>query len=330
LKSFVFIFFILINVSFSSELPILNHSKESGHLTPVTYYFNSAFDVTQNPYYFSQSDFLEKHKTLFRRIRSPHNSIKRDGGYSKLFKDEFLTSRVVPNLGLHMIGGAYDKLFLYQFFEEKDYPAPMLFTAVLSYMGHFGNEALELTNSNISSHDNIADLFFFDVVSFYLAFNPKVMNFLVNDLEMHTWHSQPMYLVKDSDITNAGLNYIFRPDLFKNKFRPFLFMGMQNLAGLSYEFKQDHFFTTAFGMALTDPLEQKGKFVTAFFYDKKDFLASSLYINGTEDFRVRLNLFPELFNFEKLRFGFLLGQKKNREEVVGINLNLPLGLAFSN
>lgn len=330
MKSFLLLIYFFSSFAWTSELPVLVHAKESDHLTPITYYFNSAFDVTQNPYYFSQSDFFEKHNTLFKRIGSPVHSINRDGGFSKLFEDEFLTSRVVPNLGLHMIGGAYDKLFLYQFFEEKDYPFPMLFTVALSYMGHFGNEALELTNSNISSHDNIADLFFFDVISFYLAFNPKIMNFLVNDLQMRTWHLQPMYLAGDSDITNAGLNYIFRPNYFKSHLRPFLFMGMQNLLGLSYEFKKSHFFTTAFGMALTDPLEQKGKFVTALFYDKEDFISSSLYINGTEDYRVRLNLYPELFSFEKLKFGLLLGQKKNREEVIGINFNLPMGLAFSN
>lgn len=330
MKIFALFIFLLNFKAFCAELPKMPHAAESGHLSPVTFYFNSAFDVTQNPYYFSQSDLIEKHKTLFKRIGSPNHSIKRDGGYTKLFEDEFFTSRVVPNIGLHLIGGAYDKLFLYQYFEEKDYPLPMLFTVGLSYMGHFGNEALELTNSNISSHDNIADLFIFDVAAFFLAFNPRAMNFLIKDLQMRSWQLQPMYLVGESDITNAGLNYIFRPNLFDSSLRPFLFIGMQNLLGLSYEFKKGHFFTTSVGMALTDPLEQKGKFVTALFYDKEDFLTSSLYINGTEDYRVRLNLFPELFNFERLKLGLLLGQKKNREEVIGLNLNLPIGLAFSH
>mgnify|MGYP003664458246 CR=1 FL=1 len=325
---------LLLFISISSmvlaqELPTLYESKEDDLLFPVTYYFNSAFDVIQNPYYFSQSDFRSKHKTLFKRIGSPDHSIKRDGGYKKFFKDEFLTSRVVPNLGLHMIGGAYDNLYLYQYFKEKNYSNPMVYTIALSYLGHFGNEALELTNSNITSHDNIADLFVFDVLSFYLAFNPKVMNFLVDDLQMKAWHLQPMYLPNESDMTNAGLNYIFRPDLFKSKLKPFVFMGMQNLLGLSYEFRQKQFITGAFGMALTDPLEQKGKFVTALFYDKDDFLSTSLYLNGTEDYRVRLNIYPELFNFETFKLGLLVGQKRSHDEVVGVNLNLPIGLAHA-
>lgn len=328
----LFLVFILFfgKSSWSSELPNLIDDRKDEALHPITYYFNSAFDVIQNPYYFSQDDFFEKHETLFERIGSPHKSIERDGGYSKLFKDEFLTSRVVPNIGLHMIGGAYDNLYWYQYFKENNYLSPLTFTIILSYMGHFGNEALELTNSNITSHDNIADLFIFDVMAFYLAFNPKIMSFLVNDLQMQSWHLQPMYLPEKSDITNAGLNYIFRPDIFESNLRPFLFMGMQNLIGISYRFAKKQFLTGAFGMALTDPLEQKGKFVTALFYDKNKALSSTLYINGTEDYRVRLNIYPEFFSFKKFRLGLLLGQKRSREEIIGFNLNLPIGLAHSN
>ena len=314
----------------AEELPSLLNSRKDDPLLPINYYFNSAFDVIQNPYYFSQNDFFEKHETLFKRIGSPDKSIKRDGGYGKFFNDEFLTSRVIPNIGLHMIGGAYDNLYLYQYFKERNYSYPLAFAVTLSYLGHFGNEALELTNENITSHDNIADLFLYDVMAFYLAFNPKVMNFFVKDLQMQAWHLQPMYLPKEGDVTNAGLNYIFRPDLFKSRLKPFLFMGMQNLIGLSYEVKKKEYFTGAFGMALTDPLEQKGKFVTALFYDKNDFVSTSLYINGTEDYRVRLNIYPELFSFKSLKLGLLLGQKKNREEVVGVNFNMPIGLAHSN
>ena len=314
----------------SEELPrILDHRKEDQFL-PITYYFNAAFDVIQNPYYFSQSDFRQKHWKMFKRISSPDHSIKKDGGYKKLFEDEFLTSRVIPNIGLHMIGGAYDKLYFYQYFSENNYPAPMAFTFALSYLGHFGNEALELTNENISSHDHIADLFFFDAMSFYLAFNPTIMNFLVRDMQMQAWHLQPMFNFEKSDVTNSGLNYIFRPNLFENQYRPLIFIGMLNLLGLSYELSNKQFISAAVGMALTDPLEQKGKFVTAFFYDKEDSLNASLYLNGTEEYRVRLNLFPELFRFDSVRLGLMLGQKRDDSEVIGVNMNLPLGLAFGD
>ena len=282
-----------------NDLPMVYDGNKDPFL-PIKYYFNSAFDVIQNPYYFSQKNYRGKHRELFKRIGSPHHSIKKDGGYEKFFKDEFLTTRVIPNVGLHMIGGAYDNLYLYQYFQEKEASYPLLYTMILSYLGHFGNEALELTNDNISSHDHIADLFIFDVLSYVLAFNTRAMNYLVHDLEMKAWHLQPMYLHRESDISNAGLNYIFRPNIFSDQLRPFVYIGMQNLLGVSYQIKKNHFLTTSFGMAITDPLEQKGKFVTGIFYDRKGELFSSLFINGTEDFRARLNIYPPFFSSEKL------------------------------
>ncbi len=331
MKFFLFIYYSIVSsVLLAEELPIILDSRKSDPFLPVTYYFNSAFDVIQNPYWFSQTNFFRKHKKLFKRIGSPHHSIKKDGGYQKLFEDEFLTTRVVPNIGLHMIGGAYDNLYLHQYFKENGNPYPMISTVVLSYLGHFGNEALELTNENITSHDHIADLFVFDVLSYVIATNPKLMNFLVHDMQMNAWHLQPMYLPQEGDITNAGLNYTFRPDLFRSKLKPFLFIGMQNLLGLSYALAEKEYITASVGMALTDPLEQKGRFVTALFYDRADGLYSSLYINGTEDYRIRLNLYPEAFSFKKLKLGLLLGQKKSREKVIGVNLNLPIGVAYFN
>jgi len=307
----------------------LYHSKRDKEFNPITYYFNGAYDVIQNSYYFSQRNYIDKHKTLFKRITSPNHSIKKDGGYKKFFRDEFTTSRVVPNIGLHVIGGAYDTLYIKQYFESKNYTYPWMASIALTYLVHFGNEALELTNSNISSHDNIVDLYIFDVAAIFLAQNKAAMSFLYDDLQMRPWHLQPMYDYNNREVTNSGLNYVFRPKFFKSKIRPFFFLGMQTLGGASYQFKENESFTLALGMALTDPLEQKGRFVSALFWDTADKLNASLFLNGSEDYRVRLNLFPRFFKSKVGDFGLLLGQKKDRHYVLGLNYNLPIGLVFN-
>lgn len=194
-------------------------------------------------------------------------------------------------------------------------------------MGRFGNEAIELTNENITSHDNIADLFFFDVLSFFLAFNSAGMNYLTKDLGMQVWSLQPMFLPQKGDFTNTGQSYIFRPNYFKGSIRPFFFIGMQNLLGASYNIDDKHTITTAVGMAITDPLEQKGKFATTFFFEKNKNLLASLYLNGTEDYRFRLNLYPGLVKYRDTKLGFLIGQKRNKDNIVGININFPIGVA---
>lgn len=316
----------LFNLSASAEY--LLYSPERKNVEPVSYYFNGAFDVIQNPYYFSQENFWKKHKELFRRIGSPNHSIKKDGGYGKFFKDEFLTTRVVPNIGLHLIGGGYDTRLLQEYFKDKGATFPLLYAVTVSYLAHFGNEALELTNSNITSHDHIADLFIFDVAAVVLFQNDNVVKFFRDDLGMRHWHMQPMVESKKFDITNAGLNYIFRPDVFKSKVRPFLYLGMQTLTGGSYEFREKEFFSFAAGMALTDPLLQKGRFVTGLFYDKEDDLNWSVFMNGSEDYKIRMNLYPAFLRSRIGEFGLLIGARKGAEQVIGINYKLPLGLSY--
>ncbi len=324
------IYIILVYIfSINSFALSIYDSKRDQDFNPVTYYFNGAYDVIQNPYYFSQRNYIDKHKTLFKRMLSPNHSIKKDGGYKKLFVDEFTTSRVVPNIGLHILGGAYDTLYLKQYFDHKEYKYPWAASIALTYLVHFGNEALELTNDNITSHDNLADLFIFDVAAIFLAQNKSLMSFIHNDLQLRTWHLQPMYDFNNKEVANSGLNYIMRPDLFKTDLRPFALIGMQTLGGASYQYKKDENVTLAFGMALTDPLEQKGRFVSALFWDTKDKLNTSLFINGSEDYRVRLNIFPQVFKLKKGHLGLLLGQKKNRHFILGLNYNLPLGLVFN-
>lgn len=313
----------------SSAKDYLLLKPDRPNIDPLEYYVNGAFDVIQNPYYFSQENFFKKHETLFKRIGSPIHSIEKDGGFQKFFKDEFATTRVVPNLTLHLVGGGYDVRLMQEYFEDKGAEFPLAYAITFSYLAHFGNEALELTNHNITSHDNIADLFIFDIAAIYLFQNDDVVKFFRDTLSMNHWHSQPILELDQFNITNAGLNYIFRPDLFKANLRPFLYLGMQTLAGLSYEVEEKKFYTLAAGMALTDPLEQKGRFVVGMFYDKDDFLNASLFINGGEDYRFRLNLHPGFLKTKKLgQYGLLIGQKKDRDFVLGLKWKLPIGIGL--
>lgn len=315
----------------AAEYKIFDQERDSKWL-PVTYVFNGTFDVIQNPYWFNQRKIGDKYEELWHRIRSPHTSIERDGGYKKLIGDEFFSSRVLPNIGLHFLGGAYDTLWLTEYFEHHGYSMPRAWAFVTTYLAHFGNEALETTSSEISSHDHIADLYFFDVIAFFGANSPQLMNYLLNDMGMKAWHFNPMYDVSGENFFNAGLNYIFRPKILEfdeGKLRPLLYIGMQNLAGMSYDYRADHTITGAVGMSLTDPLQQKGRFVTALFHESAGELDASLFINGSEDFRWRLNIYENVFHqyFNRSwRMAIMLGQAKANSYAAGISFNMPFGI----
>ena len=299
--------------------------KKDSDFNPITYYFNASFDVMQNPYYFSQNNYFDKHEILFKRITSLNHSVKKDGGWQKLFKDEFLSSRVAPNIGLHLVGSGYDSREIYEYYDELNYKFPMLFTVLTLYAGHIGNEAIELSNENVTSHDHLADLLVYDVLAIFMFRNDSTVKFFKDDLGMRRWDFRPFIDIDDYNINSAGLNYIFRPDIFKSKAKPFLYIGMQNLFGLSYEFEEKTFLTFASGIAFTDPLKKKGYLATGIFYDRDDFLAASVVVNGAEAYKVKLNIYPSIFT-GKYKFGITTGVKRNKDFVLGLNYLLPLGV----
>ncbi|WP_372655048.1 hypothetical protein [Halobacteriovorax sp.] len=312
----------------SAEYKIFDEKKDSVW-TPYTYVINGTFDVIQNPYWFSQDDFSEKMTEVWRRVKNPDKSIRRDGGYKKLFKDEFLTSRVAPNLALHFIGGSYDTLKLREYFEHHGYPMPGLWSFLFTYAAHMGNEALETSYHDISSHDHIADLYVFDLAAFFVSYNETYMNFLLDDMGVKSWNFQPVWSLKSDNFFNTGLNYIARPKVLQfheNKLRPFIYFGMQNIAGISYQYLEDRVISFGGGMSLTDPLEQKGRFVVSLFHETNGELDGSLFINGSEDMSWRLNLYPNLLKYKEIDPGFIIGNKRGGGVSLGLSVNMPFGL----
>lgn len=344
IEYFLIVFILLINplqnlyakapsIEERKDYQIYDHQRDSIWL-PATIAINGTFDVLQNPYWFNQEHFSDKAKTVWERVNDPTTNIKRDGGYSNFFQDEFFSSRVFPNIGLHFLGGAYDTLWLTEYFQAHHFPMPRLLAFIVTYATHLGNEALETSSDQITSHDHIADLYIFDLAAFFMASSEKGMKFLLNDMGMQAWHFNPMFDVDSSDFFNTGLNYIFRPQaltLNKGVIQPLFFLGMQVMGGASYHWKGDHTTSMAMGINLTDPLKQKGRLVTALFHEYNKNLGASLFFNGSEDFRWRLNVtnnFSNLLTFipKDWRLGFMIGQKRGPSYAVGFNLNMPFGI----
>lgn len=325
----IIILLFLLQTSYAESL--IYNDKIHSNWTPVTYYLNSTFDVIQNPSWFNQKDIEKKHEIVWKRIRSPHSSIKNDGGYKKLIKNEFFTGRVLPNIALHTFGNSYDTRLIYEYFLTKEVSYAPLWTFLLTYAAHIGNEALETSQvEEIDSHDHIADLYFFDIIGFSLAFQDNYLNYMLNDLGMETWHFQPAWDIKNDNFFNAGLNYIYRPSYFSGTVQPIIYTGMQNMAGISIHNNASTYSTLA-GLSLTDPLRQKGRFVVGLFYEKNKSLSSSLFINGSENFRWRLNLYPAAWKNLKnqgIDFAMVLGETSNDKYAMGLSVNMPFSLGL--
>lgn len=289
-----------------------------------------AFDVVQNPNYFSQKDFFKNHKKAFDNLIHPFSAIERDGGYKKFFTDEFLGKRAVPNIGLHLFGGGYDSRYITEYFKEQGYRYPTSMMLLLIYAGHLGNEAYELSNPIITSHDNVADVYFYDLLGILMFQNDTIAEFFHQKLGLRRWEYWPQVNINTGEIGNAGVNYIFRPNFIDSPYKLFFFGGMQVLLGLSYNYHADEIMTLAAGMAFTDPIKNEGHHTIAMFYEKDERLVASLLYQGTEEYKFRVNLYPDSFPQLKKKehqLGMMLGLKNDMTWAIGINYNLAIGIS---
>ena len=295
---------------------------------PASYYMNAAFDTVQNPDYFSQKGIYKRHAVVWKRISNPHDNIKKGGGYDKLFLDEFIGPRAVPNYTLHLIGAGYDFRRMSEWYETHEVNHPYFWGTVTILAAEVGNEALESSNErDISAHDHIADLYFFDTAAKVLFANDRVAKFMVDELQLTVWNFRPMYFPKDRHIHNAGTNYICRPkSLSTEKTSPFIHMGMMPMVGVSRRLPEQFRLSIGMGPSYRNPLTSEGMLGGGFFVENHDDLMASIYLNGTEHYRMRVNLFPGIFGEYSKYTNLFIGLERNNAMAIGMDFNLPLGL----
>lgn len=310
--------------------PIVYPKKAIGSdasFNPVSYYFNLAFDTTQNPFYFTQSGYFRSHGSLWNRIKHPFGAIRDEGGFGKFLGSEFFGLRSIPNWTLHLIGGGHDFRWLAEWYQARSVPYPYVAAFLTSYLANIGNEAIETTASQVPPTDHIADLFFFDLVGKFLFMNDAIARFFYETMQLRAWHYQPMFNLNDQHIINAGANYILRPRLFGKKILPFFHAGLALLAGVSFTIEGENWFTTAAGVSPTDPLKFKGDFILGFYWDRNDALLASLTLNGSSNLAVRLNIYPQVVRIREWDIGLFAAYGKDNTFALGVNINMPLGIS---
>lgn len=309
-------------------------------LLPLNFIVNSAFDSAQVPLAFKQAAYFKKFKTVFNRTINPVRSIERDGGFSKFFRDEWATTRAIPNYMMHVVGGGYDFRMIAEWYQYHRFPIPYFFSFLTCYAAHFSNEALETSNRALTSHDHIADLYFFDVVGKLMFINDSVARFFHRELQMRTWMGQPMFDVRRARIYNAATNYAMRPFIFRKDIRFFFLFGYHYLGGFGFRVNNTDFLTISAGVCVIkgfDPDRQKtaSQSVKNFrtcggiFYDRNGSLLASIIINGTENYRVRLNIYPDLLHFGDVNFGVFAAYDDHNRIAFGFSMYGLLGLSVT-
>ncbi|HAZ13035.1 MAG: hypothetical protein A2X86_09605 [Bdellovibrionales bacterium GWA2_49_15] len=329
----LFRFLLMVSVCYASTAyaeMIAYQKHELGSLsndTPLSYYMNATFDTVQNPDYFSQKGIYKRHSLVWKRISKPHDNIKREGGYDKLINDEFLGIRAVPNYTLHLIGAGYDFRRMSEWYEAHEVSYPYAWGTATIIAAEFGNEALESSQRDIGAHDHIADMYFFDTAAKILFANDRIAKFMVDELQMTVWNFRPMYFPADHEIHNAGTNYILRPRyLSTEKTSPLIHMGLMPMLGVSRRLPEQFRLSVGMGPSIRNPMTQEGMLGGGFFVEKNDELMASIYVNASEHYRVRLNLYPGALGLYNKYTNIFMAIERNNTMAMGVDFNLPFGL----
>ncbi len=312
---------------------VYNKNEKKGseyYFNPVSYYFNIAFDVTRNPFYFYQRNTVTNHKIFLKRIENPPEGIRKNGGYKHFARTEIYGLRASPNYSLHLIGGGYDFRRLEQWYGSHAYKHSYALALATSLLATFGNEALETTNPVVQATDHIADVFVFDIAGRVLFLQPGVLEFFHGDLGLRNWPNQAMFSVDDGKIFNAGTNYIIRPNLFHSDVRPFIYATLGFMTGVSYSMNSTDSISVGTGMGFTDAINFKGYWQTGIFYDEDGSLISSLFINTVDNLKLQYNLFPGILKFGGLDIGMMVGIDRDEHPVVGVNLLSLPGVGYKD
>ncbi|MBU1172717.1 MAG: hypothetical protein KKD44_24425 [Proteobacteria bacterium] len=303
--------------------------------------FAYTFDTVQLTDNFDTQDMSERWDTVLDHLTHPGDAIDEDGGTRAFVNRQIFplggedhSDRycMTPNYFLHLFGGGLVYRKDAEYFQQKGIPAPRACSAILAMAGEIVQEVIE--KKSTTSDDEVADVLIFRPLGILLFSSDMVAGFVETHLCPAVWPHLLLYDVNDETLLNAGMNYVIRPNLLGcESVRLFSFIGMNNMIGLSHRISPETSLSWGLGLAtcrvdLSRDIPAEFRYSGGVFYDRNNSLLWSVIINGTENLKVRLNVYPTakpIWN----KLGFFAGLTDDRKTALGITFNFPFGMGVS-
>jgi hypothetical protein len=319
------------------------HGYEYGsesEFNPITSFLNYAFDSLQIPQSFDDRDLDDRFYRTWRSLRDPLRTIERTGGYGRFINRQVLpinpahpeeSLETVPNYALHLVGGGLVYRRNVEWFQAHRYPYPHASAFLLGMAAELLQEMVERKSTR--GDDPVADFYLFRPAGMLLFSWEPFARFAAETLELREWPYQPMYDPGRGRFVNAGENYVVRPAVLgEDAPRFFLHFGFTTLGGLSHVVRAGERVSWGIGGAVQRGIREDFAVRPSggLFYDRNGSLLASLIINGTDDLRLRLNLYPGVLGRGRWSPGVFVGIGDGGELALGIMLQfVPMGVAGS-
>jgi hypothetical protein len=317
----------------------LDYGSEA-QFNPVTSFLNYAFDSLQVPATFDSRNLDERFYRTWQSLRDPLGAIEQTGGYRRFVNRQVFpidperleeSVEAVPNYALHLVGGGLVYRRNAEWLAARGYPFPRASAALLAMAAELLQEVVE--EEATRPDDAVADFWLFRPAGILLFSWEPFARFAAETLRLREWPYQPMYDPGRGRFVNTGENYVVRPALFGGSGPlPFLHFGFTTLGGLSHLVAPGDRVSWGVGGAVTRGTRQdfEARPSAGVFYDRNGSLLASLIVNGTDDLRLRLNVYPGVLGRGRWSPGIYLGIGDDGDLAVGIMLRfVPLGVAGS-
>ncbi len=313
---------------------------------------NGSFDILQS----SDRDnkilslqYAAGARNVFDNITSPFNRISQYGWKNFLETEVFPTnldyhrSQYWPNYNLHLLGGGMTYISITEWYSVHGFASPKTLSAATMVVYHYLNETVENNGYRGPTVDPIADLLIFDPLGIALFSVEGVPEFFSETLQMADWSFQPLYDFRTKGLVNNGQNFSFKiPIPYSPHWRMLYITGMEGVIGLSYQYNETDNISFGGGLATKDLVEVNNNTgvrtltarlvkVGGMYYDRNNSLLASLIFKNAATYKMRLNVYPGVFNYRHFSLGFVGILHQNNDITIGIFTSFsPIGPALSS
>jgi hypothetical protein len=318
---------------------------------PLSVFLNGGYDIVQTGM-FDADIFKVPYGTgahnVWDNISHPMRQISRHGWGEFLGSEVFPVrlevsrSQYLPNYTLHLLGGGATYRMLCEWSEAHGVPYPKLSAIAFATAYNFLNEIMENGSYAGVNVDPIADMWIFNPLGMLLFSSDRVARFMSATVHLCDWSGMPFIDPVHGKIDNASQNWAVKIPLPRlSRTHLFVYLGMSEVAGLSYTIKDDIAVSGGGGFSVGDIVEadsggSRGRVMTihyswnaGLFVDKSHSLLFSLLLSNSSMYKVRANLYPlPGFHFHGLRPAFFAGLGSRDDPVFGVTANwLPVSLS---
>jgi hypothetical protein len=247
-----------------------------------------------------------------------------------------------PNYTLHTIGGGMSFRMMDEWFYTHRFPYPKIHALATLMAYHLLNESVESNDFVGYDPDPIADVLIFNPLGVLLFWHDGVSRFFSHTLNMADWSYQVSYDPFKQSIENVGQNFVMKFWLTKSeRLGLFYHFGTHGELGLSFKKNDGQCFSFGAGL-VANKLENLSNradlreltaalvLTAGVFYDRNNSLLASLIYSYTQDFKLRMNVYPGLVKIKNFSPGFYWSLNQRNQLSLGITVRfLPIGLSAS-